>query len=82
MNTSTVSYCKQCNTGCSECQETVDYCTKCDSQHLFYKFTCVQACPSGYLRLSDARNICVKEREDCSYGYAYNDYGECILEAR
>jgi hypothetical protein len=24
----------------------------------------------------------VKEREDCKYGYAYNDFGECELVAQ
>lgn len=48
---------------------------------MFYKFTCVSTCPSEYTRLSSERNVCVKEREDCKYGYAYNDYGECELVA-
>lgn len=59
-----------------------NYCTKCDADYVFYKFTCVKgACPTGYRRISDERNVCVKEREDCKYGYAYNDFGECELVA-
>ena len=40
------------------------------------------SCPSGYDRLSNERNICVLDRFNCPYGYAYNDYGECELVAQ
>ena len=79
-----VKICEDCADGCLECQNRTNYCTKCDPlTHVFYKFTCVPGgCPTGYRRISDERNICVKEREDCKYGYEYNDFGECVLVAQ
>lgn len=68
--------------GCSECQNKTDYCTKCEPGKVFYKFTCIDACPAEYHPISKERQICVKDREDCKYGYEYNDYGECILKVQ
>jgi hypothetical protein len=36
----------------------------------------------AYTPLSDTRNVCVKEREDCRFGYEYNDFGECELKVQ
>ena len=78
-----VQYCRDCNQGCTECQNKTSYCTKCDPGYFFYKFTCVKdQCPANYTQLSATRNVCVKEREDCSYGYEYNDFGECELKVQ
>jgi hypothetical protein len=71
--------CLDCADGCLTCQNKTDYCTKCDRNHVFFKFSCIQECPTGYHTISEERKICVLDREECPYGYAYNDFGECEL---
>ena len=60
--------CAECAPGCAECENSREHCTVCEPDYFFADFSCVKACPEGYVAASDADRTCVREREACPYG--------------
>jgi hypothetical protein len=40
--------CLSCSSSCSTCTGTSTSCLTCPSNFIFYEFSCVTSCPSGY----------------------------------
>ena len=82
--------CAECAPGCSECEYSREHCTVCQDNFIFHDFSCVPACPAGYIKINAGEDAldggindgvpkCVLERENCPFGQKYNELGVCEL---
>ena len=76
--------CAECAPGCTECEYSREHCTVCQDNFIFHDYSCVPACPEGYMKVNsnaDGTGVpkCVLERDQCPFGQKYNEEGVCEL---
>ena len=71
-----------CGANCSNCATVgpVSYCMVCNAESLFFNYTCVAACPSGYLNYT-GWNVCVAQANTTSNATSNTTEGETASSA-